>query len=286
MKSVYLKKIIKDNKFKFSHSEDQFVEYLLVLNEGQLTGKSISEMAFESGVSQTTIYNFVKKLGFHGFRDFKIQLALNTGSNSNKKMTAFSDITNKDNAMTIAKKIISFNQNSLETLNESLDKNTLNQCIRLIKNANNLHFIGQGGSSVVALDAYQKFMRSKFHCSFVSDYHMQVIHALKIQKGDVCFLYSHSGETKETIQIAQMLNANGISIITLTGNANSPLVALSTQSIVIYSEESQFRTESLTARILYLTVMDILYTKIMFEDEHKNKRTLENIRETISDIKD
>lgn len=110
---------------------------------------------------------------------------------------------------------------------------------------------------------------------------MQLSYATKLGPDDCVFLFSHSGETLDTIEIAKISRENRAKIITLTGNYDSELVKLSDTAFVVYSEESAFRSESLTARILYLTIIDILYVSVMYYDEEENKKSLEKIRKAL-----
>lgn len=111
---------------------------------------------------------------------------------------------------------------------------------------------------------------------------MQLSYSTKLNEEDCVFLFSHSGQTLETRQIGRILKANNVKIITLTGNPNSELVELADVSFVIPSEEAIFRSESLTAKVLYLTLVDILFVNLMYKDEKKNKESLNKIREAIS----
>ena len=286
IKHIFLKKVIKNAHYKMSELEIQLSEYLLNLAEEDLINKTISDMAEESGVSQSTIYNFVKKIGFSGFRDFKIQLAQNitTDSKVNGVITN-SLITTEDPLIDTAKKVVRFNQSALDSILYFLDEETLNNIMQDIDVAASLNFFGQGGSSVVAYDAYQKFLRTKYWCNYDIDYHIQLEKCTKLTESDVCFLFSHSGETKETITVAKVLKERGCKLICVTGNPNSRLVDLSNHSIIIYTNETKFRTESLTSRILYLTIIDILYTCVMIRSEEENGLTLQRIRKIMKDIK-
>lgn len=282
MQHLFLKKIIKNSATKFSDLEIQLSNYLLHLEEFDIVNKTISQMSEESGVSQSTIYNFVKKIGFSGFQNFKIQLAQNVSVVPEKKeIVSFSHITSQDTAMEIAHKVVNFNRNALDGVLHFLDETILDNILSDIDVANSLNFFGQGGSSVIAFDAYQKFMRTKYWCNYDIDYHIQLEKCVKLTPNDICFLFSHSGDTKETIVLAKILKERGCKVVTVTGNPSSELVPLSDHVIIVFSDESKFRTESLTARILYLTIIDIIYTCVMLRDEVENTKNLKNIRKVI-----
>lgn len=283
MQNIYLLNIIKQNKNKFSTSEDSLVDYFLQLKNDELVNKTLADMANETEISQTTIYNFVKKLGFNGFQDFKIKLASNSISSTQpERLINYSEIDPSDSYIDVAKKTIHFNQQSLENLVNFLDEKTLQRIVRLLEKSQNIYFFGQGGSSVIALDSYHKFLRSKLNCHYVSDYHIQLSICSKLTKKDCVFLFSHSGDSLETINLAKILQKNNCPIICITGNPVGKILKLSTESVIAFSQESKYRTESLTSRLLYQTVMDILYTIIMFKDEEENEQVLKKIRRAIS----
>ncbi|WP_314679609.1 MurR/RpiR family transcriptional regulator [uncultured Granulicatella sp.] len=283
MQNIYLLNIIKQNKNKFSTSEDSLVDYFLQLKNDELVNKTLADMANETEISQTTIYNFVKKLGFNGFQDFKIKLASNSISPTQpERLVNYREIDPTDSYIDVAKKTIHFNQQSLENLVNFLDEKTLQRIVRLLEKSQNIYFFGQGGSSVIALDSYHKFLRSKLNCHYVSDYHIQLSICSKLTKKDCVFLFSHSGDSLETINLAKILQKNNCPIICITGNPVGKILKLSTESVIAFSQEAKYRTESLTSRLLYQTVMDILYTIIMFKDEEENEQVLKKIRRAIS----
>ena len=283
MQNIYLLNIIKQNKHKFSTSEDSLVDYFLQLKNDELVNKTLADMANETEISQTTIYNFVKKLGFSGFQDFKIKLASNSISSTQpEQLINYREIDPSDSYIDVAKKTIHFNQQSLENLVNFLDEKTLQRIVRLLEKSQNIYFFGQGGSSVIALDSYHKFLRSKLNCHYVSDYHIQLSICSKLTKKDCVFLFSHSGDSLETINLAKILQKNNCPIICITGNPVGKILKLSTESVIAFSQEAKYRTESLTSRLLYQTVMDILYTIIIFKDEEENEQVLKKIRRAIS----
>ena len=101
MNNIYLLNIIKQNKNKFSTSEDALVDYFLQLKNDELVNKTLADMASDTDISQTTIYNFVKKLGFNGFQDFKIKLASNSiNPTQPERFVNYTEITPSDSYIT------------------------------------------------------------------------------------------------------------------------------------------------------------------------------------------
>jgi len=279
----YLEKLLRHRMRSFNDTERLIAEHFLNLGNG-IANKTLSELSNEINVSESTIFKFVKKLGFNGFQDFKISVAFNFNEDTsrNEDLVVFAEISHDDTPYVIAQKIVHSNKQLLDQLIHTITEKQLQQALDLIVHAKGLYFFGQGASSVVALDSYHKFLRTKYQCNYISDVHMQLSLASKLGPDDCVFLYSHSGLTMETIEIAKILRHNQAKIISLTGNESSELVKLSDVSFVVYSEEFAFRSEALTARILYLTIIDILYVAVMYQDEEKNRESLEKIRSALS----
>ncbi|UUX33407.1 MurR/RpiR family transcriptional regulator [Fundicoccus culcitae] len=285
MKNYYLTHLLKSKSPLFSETETKLSKHFLELDK-ELINMTIANVSEVTGVSQTTVFNFVKKLGFSGFQEFKIALATNsTNEVRSSTYTAYSDITDSDSYYTIAQKIVSFNIDSLQGILHSLDELQLENIIKLISGSKTLHFFGQGGSSIVAYDAYHKFLRTKFLCNYIGDSHMQLSYSTKLSKDDCVFVFSHSGQSVHTISLAKVAKESGAKIIGLTGNPTSSMLDYCDEQLIVYSEESKYRTESLTSRILYLTLIDIIYSIIMFMDEGESQLTMDKIRLALKDAK-
>lgn len=273
-------KITREYRF-YSDVEKKVADYFLE-NSTILMKQTIAKLSEEIGVSQTTIFKFVKKLGFDGFQDFKISLAMNQKSDASPVLTAYTDITNKDKSIEIANKLIDSNIKSMQYLARSISQEKIDNVTSLIENSEFIHFLGLGGSSVVAYDGYQKFLRTAYRTDFTFDYHLQLMSITKFTNKDIVFIFSHSGQSVETLNLAEKIAETEANLIVLTGNPNTELVKLADESITIYSEESKFRTESLSSRILYLTVMDIIYVNLMYKNEKNSLKSMNKIRSVLA----
>lgn len=282
MAESYLSRLIRLHYREFSDKEHHVVDYFRTI-ENDLTLKTIANLADETSVSQATIFKIVKKLGFTGFQDFKISLAKQSNaSDVDPSLIAYTDIQTTDSAFEIANKVVNASIQSLNTLRQSLTEEKLNHILEIIFSCDSIHFFGVGGSSVVAFDSYQKFIRTPFNCDYIFDSHMQLMYSTKLTKKDVVFIFSHSGQSLEIIKLARAIAESPAKLIVMSGNPLSELVKLADESIITYTEEAKFRSESLSSRILYLTLMDTIYVNIMYHDHKSSYRSMDNIRQALS----
>lgn len=288
MKNMYLEQLILNNKYKFS-STDLIIADYFAKHSDDLINKTIAQLSQEILVSETSIFKFVKKLDFDGFQQFKLSVATNLPNKKSSTpaylMADNEEIFETDSALDIAKKVVHTNISSLASMLPSLEGMQFQEAINIIDTSHSIQFFGMGGSSIIALDSYHKFLRTKYTCVYNPDYHIQLSIASKLDNADCAILFSHSGSTTETINLAKILRKNGVKIISLTGNPNSELNKLSDACIIINSKESLFRTESLTSRILYLTVIDIIYINLMYMDIETNLNSINHIRQSLNTTK-
>lgn len=288
MKNHYLDQRIRLKRANLSETEQKIADYFVHSDE-VLSHKTLEELASEIGVSQSSIYQFVKKIGYTGFQDFKIDVAQNSNYQPNfhhlNYTSGSNEITPEDSSLDIARKVLQSNIYSLSNSTNFLTEELLDETLSIIYPAKMLHFFGLGGSSIVAFDSFHKFIRTKYRCNYMFDYHMQLGFATKLTSEDCVFIFSHSGQTKEIINLARQIKKTDAKIIALTGNSGSELVTLADKAIIVLTEETVFRTEALSSRISYLTVMDILYTNVMHHNYDQNVASIQKIRDNISTTK-
>lgn len=282
MVETYLTKIIKQHYHTLSDTEKKVADYFLEIGNNAVA-KTIANISDDIGVSQATIFKFVKKIGFNGFQDFKISIARNANSSViDPSIIAYTDIDENDSSYQIASKVINANIASINNFMQSITEEKLDNILSMIYNSETIHFFGIGGSSVIAFDSYQKFLRTKYSCDYIFDYHLQLMYTTKLTDKDLIFLFSHSGQSIETLNLAKEIAKTSAKLVVLTGNSTSELINLADETIIAYSEESKFRTESLSARILYLSLMDIFYVNVMYHDNVDSYKSMDNIRSALS----
>lgn len=98
---------------------------------------------------------------------------------------------------------------------------------------------------------------------------------------DILFVISYSGKTKEVYEITKKAKERGIQIITLTTIAGNPIRDLGDITLNTVELNKNFRATALSPRISQMTVIDMLYVKLILE----NKEMEENILEAMEIVK-
>lgn len=265
-----------------STKEQNIADYILE-NPISVAHNSISYLSDELNVADSTLFQFAKKLGYSGFKEFKMAILIEENNFSTTSIHEKIEID--DNELTMAQKVFDSNIKTLTNTKKILGLDDLKKAAEIISNSNLLYFFGVGGSGILAEDAYHKFLRSPAHVRHSTDYHIQLMEASLLTPQDCAICISHTGKSKETIRIAEIVKEAGAKVIVITSHASSPLAKIGDVVFISISEEIEFHSEALSSRISQLSILDSLYVILMFMNKEKSKETLSKVRRTIWGVK-
>lgn len=265
-----------------STKEQNIADYILE-NPISVAHNSISYLSDELNVADSTLFQFAKKLGYSGFKEFKMAILIEENNFSTTSIHEKIEID--DNELTMAQKVFDSNIKTLTNTKKILRLDDLKKAAEIISNSNLLYFFGVGGSGILAEDAYHKFLRSPAHVRHSTDYHIQLMEASLLTPQDCAICISHTGKSKETIRIAELVKEAGAKVIVITSHASSPLAKIGDVVFISISEEIEFHSEALSSRISQLSILDSLYVILMFMNKEKSKEALSKVRRTIWDVK-
>lgn len=272
---------IRSHYGRLSEKEKKIADYIMA-NPELIIHSTINELAEDLNVADATVFRFCKRIGFKGFQAMKIALA----SEIIKPIQQIhEEISEEDNEKTVAEKVFKSNIRALENTFEILNGSAVKTAVELLMQAKRVEFFGTGGSSVVALDAYHKFVRTGIKAFAFIDSHFQLMSASQLSKKDVAVVISHSGSNKDTIHILKTAKNNGAKTIGITGYPKSFIGQNVDVALFTSSEETEYRSEALSSRIGQLSLIDALYVNIMIQNKEKARRSLEKVREAISNTR-
>ena len=262
---------------RFSVTERKIADYILKY-PNRIIHSSINQVAEDLKVADSSVFRFCKRLGYKGYQAMKIALAseiVSPTENIHEKVGV------QDTVDTITSKVF---QANIKTLEETLlvtDEEQLQVAVDTILAAESIKFFGIGGSSVVALDGYHKFLRTGLKVNAVLDSHFQLGEASQMNEKDCAILISHSGSSRDILQILNVVKSTGAKTISITNHAKSPLSTGASIPLYTVSEETTYRPEALSSRIAQLTLIDALYVNIMMKRGKSGQEALEKMREAI-----
>lgn len=271
------------NKEELSVAERAVLEYLIE-NKDNLKDFGVEKIAEAAYTSPASVVRMCKKLGYHGFKDFKIDFIL-----ANAKVEIPSTKGYKDVILTKTyengKAAIENNIRILEETLKILNVETVERAAKVIMEARKILIFGKGSSYLVCKDLEMKLRRINKFAIAQGESHDQLVDATFLNNKDVVIFISNSGKTKEIVSSALLAKENKATVISITKLGTSILADIS--DIVLYNSslEGEFRSAAMTSRISQLSLVDALFTHCAYIDIERSVKTLEKTYETFKKFK-
>ncbi|WP_019423034.1 MurR/RpiR family transcriptional regulator [Paenibacillus sp. OSY-SE] len=260
-------------------TEQKVAQYIME-NAQDVIYHSITELAENADVGETTVLRFCRKLKFQGFQEFKLSLAQDLVKPTEHLHQA---VNETDEPEVLSQKIVATHINTLEQTRELVDPGQLGQAIEALIEAKNIFFFGVGSSGLTAVQAAHTFSRIGKLSSAKTDTHFQAMQAAFMSKEDVAVGISISGSTKDTIENLMIAKKTGAKVIALTSNARSPITKVADIILLIVARENPLQGSSLAAKISQLAVIDILNVAVSLHMKEQALKFRELSAKSISD---
>ncbi len=233
-----------------------------------LSQSSLSEVSAQLNVGEATFIRFCRTLGFKGYTDFKLELAIELATQEKQNQTLLdTDVSAEDSALEITKKLQTALVNVVgETIN-LLDFEQLERVVDELQQAKRIFLFGVGSSGITAEDVKHKLMRIGLQVDATTNNHFMYMQASLMKKGDVVIGISHSGYSEEIIRTLRIAQKNEAKTIALTHNLRSPLTEVADYVLINGNRQGQMQGDSIGTKIAQLFVMDLIYALLVRKEE-------------------
>ncbi|MDG1748172.1 MAG: transcriptional regulator HexR [Porticoccaceae bacterium] len=248
--------MIISNELDSLNKSERKVADAIMLDPEAATHSSIASLALKASVSEPSVNRFCKRFNTAGFPDFKIKLAKSLVSGVR---FVNQNVDSDDTVEHFTPKIFDSTINDLSLVRDSIDHGVVNEVVNRLIDAERIYFFGLGTSGAVARDAENKFFRFNLPVSFHDDVLMMRMLASTGRSSDVFFVISHTGRTKEVIEISEIAVDKGSTVIALT-SPGSPLSSICSISLEVNVPENTDEYMAMTSRIAHLVILDVLAT--------------------------
>lgn len=216
----------------------------IMKNSEKVIYMRIRELADEAHVSTTTILRFCKKVNCEGYSEFKVKLKMHIEQNQNNKI-------NNDTSI-----IIDFFK---KLDNSELDRK-LNTLCDLIKEANNVIFIGAGTSGILCKYAARYFSSIGKFAMYIDDPYFP--RNYKVYEDSVIIAISVSGETYSVIDHISNLKRENSTVVSITNSENCTISKISDLNISYYVQQEKLGISDITTQIPVLYMIESIGKKL------------------------
>ncbi|MGX2951114.1 MurR/RpiR family transcriptional regulator [Ursidibacter sp. B-7004-1] len=245
---------------------------------------SLSEVATQLDVGEATFIRFCRTLGFKGYTDFKLDLAIELATQEKESSALLdTDVAETDTSKEIATKLqVTLHNVITETIN-LLNFNELEKVVDVLRRAKRIFLFGVGSSGLTAEDAKHKLMRIGLQTDAVTNNHFMYMQASLLKKGDVVIGISHSGSSEETAKALRIAQQNEATTVAITHNLRSPITEVADYVLINGNRQGHMQGDSIGTKMAQLFVLDLIYTLLVRAEPNKaiqqKQKTLDVILE-------
>lgn len=245
----------------------------LILDEPDaIVYRSVSEVAEAAETSSATVVRCAQKLGFRGFHDLKLALARERATFDAAQAEGAAP---SDRRLAELAQVIAAGAQTVRDTAALVDPDAFDAAVTAISAAGRVLFAGVGTSAPLTQDAAYRFSAIGVRGECHTDIHVQQMQARLLGSGDVCVAVSHTGSTRETLEVVRAAHDSEATTVAITSFARSPLTELVDHVIVAGTREVSFRLEAMASRLAHLALLDGLLVSVASRDEARAQAALE-----------
>ena len=274
---------IKEEYRKLTKSEKKVADYFIE-NYKDAINESTQSIAVATDTSPATVIRFVKTLKFDGLQQLKLAIAADM--DSQKPDITDEIIHQKDGLSEIVEKNKRNMINSIERLYALMDLELIEKSVDAIDSAKKVYLFGVGASGIVCYDINYKLSRIGKNVVFNNDIHLQLVNLNFITKEDACVCVSYSGNTKETVLVAEIAKKAGAKTVGICCYGRNELSKICDITLRVPHDERELRLGAISSRNTTLTLLDTIYLAITHRHYPDVLNDIESTRDLIKKLRD
>jgi len=238
----------------------------LVLNNPEdIYTLTIKDVARKSKVSLPTVFRFAQRLGFNGFKDFKVELIKDISVGFHISPEGIQD----GSIEAVTKKVFEKEIINLKETLSNIDFPGMQEAVEIIFHSNRILFFAVSSSLPVAFDVYLRFTTAGFNCFYNSDIYTQKIVSTQSKKSDVAIGISFSGESKEVVNCLENARSNGTKTMCITTFINSSITKYSDIKLYTAPVHSLYQRVDFPSRMAQIAILNVIYMLVILKDMKK-----------------
>lgn len=238
---------------RLSPAERKVAE-LVTADPAATMNATLATLARNAGVSEPTVIRFCRSLGLDGFADLRMALARAEGGGTGRMHRRIGPGTAVPEA---ADAVFHTAILALGEVRDRMDGAAIERAALALVRAARVEIWGYGASAAVAQDLAHKLFRICRGVVARADPHMQAMAAATLDGDAVALCISHTGRSREIVEVAALAAAAGATVIALTA-PGSPLASHATLLIACEVEEDTALHTPMVSRLAHLVLGDAL----------------------------
>ncbi len=249
----------------------------------ETVGLSAAALAARASTASSAVIRLCRTLGFSGFSEFKMQLAVELAQN--ETLHYMPGIRPGDSSSEVLEKVFSADVKCLRDTAKKLDRTAFEAVVEGICRAGTVYIYGVGSSAGIACDLQYRLISLGYPALVFTDISFMSISTLNVREGDLAIGISHSGRTCATVDTLEKAGAAGAETACITSYSGSPLARISRHVLSVYADETRYPMEAVSSRIAQLAVVDAITAALSARRDEESGRRYEEIHAAVDAIR-
>lgn len=241
-----------------TRSGKKLANYILS-NTAEAQYLSITSLAENSGVSEATITRFCRMLGLRGYNELKLALAKSDRSNASDSEGVLSSVSDSTSLENMCRKLRDSYLLSVNETISQLDPLSLKLAVDVLVRSRHVYCFGQGGSMVMAKEAWALFSTVTPKFIHIEDSHMQTISTALLTPEDAILFFSYSGSTRDMQEVLDLARERHVPIVLITHFRKSLAASYANVSLICGYNENPLQSGSVAAKMGQMFLIDCLF---------------------------
>jgi len=216
----------------------------------------IEALGKAAGTNPSTITRFCQALGYRGYKDFQLDLAVAAAQGDSLDLE---DLFRGEAPATIVRAVFESGRRSLVETEKLLDVAVAARVAALIRRADRTMFLGIGASGQTARRAAERFMSLGLPAFAATDPYEQVFTTAGARRGEVVVGISHTGLTVLVLDALRTARSRGARTVCITNYPDSPIAEASEFRLITSFREHRINAAVSSSHLAQLCVIDALY---------------------------
>lgn len=266
---------------------EQRVVMTILADPAKAMNESINELAQRCEVSDSTIVRTCKRLGYDGFPQLKLALAMDlAGSPDPAQSPKFmGHVEVGDPLDAVVHKVFGANMLALQRTLQQINIEQFSRAVDAILSARTLAVFSSGTQAHLVDHCVSKLVLTGIQCAGRTDHLQQTSLAAVMQPTDALLIFNHSGRLRSLVEAAELARSRGVTTIAFTNFAQSPLARAVDICVTTHGDDLVFYSESMGSEAAQMVLADCLLVaiasrrgEVVIPNFRAQRKAIENLR--------
>lgn len=252
------------------------VAEVVLADPASIIGTPAVQVAKRAQTSAMTVIRFARTVGFSGYQELSIALAITEEQLGRVPVLSVSD-TPAETLRTVA----SLAAAAVDGVADSVSAESFSAAAAALRSARHILAIGAGLTTPIAIDLAYRLNNLGLAADAPADGQIQRVRAEGLTPDDVLVAFLHGGSYKQVVATAQAAKSAGACVVAITTFVGTPLADLADHPLIVGASIAQTGVDAWASRLAALTVVDALVVTIANTDPNRYNAVREHISEII-----